>query len=49
MYQIIKIISKISFVNHAQKSSRIFLELQNFKDVLEDEEEDEEENFSFGP
>ena len=39
-----KIISKISFVNHAQKSSRKILELQNFKDVLEeDKEEDKEE------
>jgi len=46
----LKIISKISFAKHAQKSSRKILELQNFKDVLEeeDEEEDEEEKFSFG-
>jgi len=42
-YQIIKIISKISFSNHAQKSSRKILELQDFKDVLEEEEEEEEE------
>ena len=41
--------SKISFVasRHAQKSSGIFLELRKFKDVLEEEEE--EENFSLGP
>jgi len=38
-----KIISKISFVKHAQKSSRKIPELQNFKDVLEEEEE----KFSF--
>jgi len=35
-----KIISKISFVKHAQKSSGIFLELRNFL------EEEEEEKFS---
>jgi len=52
-YRIIKIISKISFVKHAQKSSGIFLELQKIKDVLEEEEEEdverEEEKFFFGP
>jgi len=39
LYQIKEIISKISLVKHAQKSSGIFLELRKFKDVLEEEEE----------
>jgi len=38
-YQIMKIILKLSLVNHSQKSSGIFLELQKFGDVLEEEEE----------
>jgi len=38
-----KLNSKISLVNHAQKSSRKIPELRKFKDVLE------EEKFSFGP
>ena len=41
-----KLNSKISLVNHSQKSSRIFLENWKFEDVLEEEEE--EENFSSG-
>jgi len=46
----LNIISKISSValRHAQKNSRKILELQDFKDVLE-EEEGEEKKFSFGP
>jgi len=47
-----KIISKISFVNHVQKSSRIFLEFSRkleVKDVLEEEEEEEKFTLRVGP
>jgi len=42
-YQITKLNSKISLINHSQKSSGIFLELRKSKDVLEEDEEEEDE------